>query len=358
MRIHPFERPTAQTVLADLGTVYGVGAPRPSRKHPTQGPGRGGSPPRLSNVRLTFEVGKRAAVVEIGTSLDETHGARAVFMLLVQTLRWRSEPRLPLSITVNHETVDLVVDGERHSFDAYLCRRQVRAVAWVHGKEISIECPASLLRKLEIKSLSDEELSEFFPDVKRVPLTTEAKRSRRASTARLRREPTPKQAFATLGVVYAPKRSRPFPASTFLGFERSGDQVTRSYLSALIGRRRQQVVVLTSLGPTQREPIINLLIHRVNTEARLDFPLDMTVRRELIEIPVDGQPARFTAYVCGDRASAEGSRNGLTISVDGPLEALRTLELTSLPEKQVIQMVQAGEEWRRGVERDFRARSN
>ncbi len=298
----------------------------------------------------------RADPVEIGTSVRETDQAHTVCILLAHTWPRHKEQRFPVALTVNHERVDLIVDGDRRSFDAYLFRREARMHGVVGGKEITVSCAAGLRKKLELKSLGEGELLEFFP-AERPSQPKPVRRSPRPVSARARREPTPKQALESLGVVYAPKRSRPFPAWALAGFERNGDQVSASYLQALVGKHKYRVVVMTHRGPSNRAPVLNLLIHRVNTEARLEFPLDLTVHREPVEIPVDGRPTRFTTYICGEQAAAEAPHGGGTITIDGPLKALRELQLVSLGEEQVTKMMRARKEWTRRVTEEFRSKS-
>src|SRR5262249_34325990 len=136
---------TAETVLLDLGVVYGVDAPVPVRKHPTKGPGRGGGWGHTSNVRLTFEVGRRGEPVEVGTSVAQTDESQIVNLLLFSAVRPGRTPRLPLTLTIEHKRIELPVDGQRQAFETYTCGRTARSLAIVGGKEITVGGSTGLL---------------------------------------------------------------------------------------------------------------------------------------------------------------------------------------------------------------------
>ena len=97
--------------------------------------------------------------------------------------------------------------------------------------------------------------------------------------------------------------------------------------------RWDDVQVTTSLSNSAPANVVsNLLIHVVSRADRLRFPVELSVGREIVTIPIDGQLQRFTAYV-SPRAVPEPWQPSMAArsSLSVPRDDCRPLRSPRLP---------------------------
>lgn len=93
----------------------------------------------------------------------------------------------------------------------------------------------------------------------------------------------------------------------------------------IVGRRKEWVRAATRLEEERREFLISNLVGNAALALPLRFPLDLTVTRAPILLPVDGEDVRFTSFVCGRHAVAVARIDERWLYVHAPKRLLHRL---------------------------------
>ncbi len=325
-----------ERVFPALGAVYGVVGPGEVRRHPQQRGGTGGDIDGIDRLSMWFRLS--AGDVEVATALGHGPSPEQVIAMMVSwnVLRRRNRLRFPIRIVVDRREITIPVDGPPEEFVAYTCGNTATTVGRLGSETITIRSSVGGLRKLRLGQFTDEDIARFF-DVDRMPARSATLRDMMAGIherALRSRKTTPKAVLAALnGTVVGVSGCGSVRPDLLhpVAWDGASGSPKAVYLGWYVGRW-DDVQITTSRSGTDVANIAgDLLRRRLHREAHsLRFPLDLSIARENVTIPIDGHPTRFTAYVCGDRVAANATFGEVQVLVGCPLRRLPTLTLATL----------------------------